>query len=89
MNKRALTGAVLATAVGLMFLAHPVMAQESSGSSQPAKVKCLGANDCKGKGSCKSTQNDCKGKNGCKGKGFVMTSTDQECTDKGGHVEKM
>ena len=58
MNKTAVTGAVLASAVGLMFLDHPVMAQESSGSSQQAKVKCLAANDCKGKGSCKSAQND-------------------------------
>jgi hypothetical protein len=88
-NKRVVKGALLASAVGLMFLAHPVMAQDSSGSMQQAKVKCLGANDCKGKSACKSTQNDCKGKNACKGKGFVPTSTEQECKDKGGHVENM
>ena len=88
MNNRAFTGAVLATAVGLMFLAKPIMAQESPSPSTQAQVKCLGANDCKGKGACKSAQNDCKGQNGCKGKGFVHTSTEKECTDKGGTVGK-
>lgn len=89
MTQRAVTGAILATAVGLMFLAHPVVAQESAGSSQPAKVKCVGANDCKGKSACKSANNDCKGKNACKSKGFSMTSTEQSCTDMGGRIEKM
>jgi hypothetical protein len=36
----------------------------------------------------KSAQNDCKGKNACKGKGFVETKSEQECTQKGGKVEK-
>ncbi len=89
MNKRIATGAVLAPAVGLMFLARPVLARESSTSGHQAQVKCVGANDCKGKSSCKSAQNDCKGQNSCKGKGFIETSTDKECTDKGGRVEKM
>jgi hypothetical protein len=72
-----------------MFLARPVFAQESSTSGHQAQVKCVGANDCKGKSSCKSAQNDCKGQNSCKGKGFIETSSEKECTDKGGRVEKM
>jgi hypothetical protein len=72
-----------------MFMARPLLAQESSGSPQPAQVKCLAGNDCKGKSSCKSAQNDCKGQNSCKSKGFVMTSSVKECTDKGGHTESM
>ncbi len=52
--------------------------------AQASKVKCVGANDCKGHSACKSAQNDCKGKNACKGKGFVVTSTEDECTGKGG-----
>jgi hypothetical protein len=28
---------------------------------------------------------ECKGQNDCKGKGFVMTSSAEECTQKGGH----
>ena len=30
---------------------------------------CVGKNDCKGKGGCKTASNACKGKNDCKGKG--------------------
>ena len=88
MNNRT-RGAILASAVATLFLATAAMAQEgspaSSGASAPS-VKCLGANSCKGQSSCKSAQNDCKGENGCKGKGFVMTSTPEECTQKGGHT---
>jgi hypothetical protein len=88
MNNRT-RGAILASAVATLFLATAAVAQEaapsSSGVSAPS-VKCVGANACKGQGSCKSAQNDCKGQNGCKGKGFVMTSTPEECTGKGGHA---
>ncbi len=89
MKKRTLTGAVLATAVGLMFMAQPLLAQDSMSSPEKAQVKCVGGNACKGKSSCKSAQNDCKGQNSCKGKGFVMTSSAKECTDLGGHAESM
>jgi hypothetical protein len=89
--KTAKTGAFLATAVGLMLMANVALAQENgttgSGTSpnvQTANVKCMGANSCKGNSSCKTAQNDCKGQNGCKGKGFVTTSSSQECTQKGG-----
>jgi uncharacterized membrane protein len=88
MNNRT-RGAILASAVATLFLATAAVAQEaapsSSGASAPS-VKCVGANACKGQSSCKSAQNDCKGQNGCKGKGFVMTSTPEECTEKGGHA---
>ena len=84
-------GAILASAVATLFLAGAAMAQDSgmapSGEAQAAKVKCVGANSCKGPGSCKSLQNDCKGQNGCKGKGFINTSTIEECSQKGGHPE--
>ena len=88
--KTAKTGAFLATAVGLMLMANVALAQENgatgseSPSAQTANVKCMGANSCKGNSSCKTAQNDCKGQNGCKGKGFVNTSSSQECTQKGG-----
>ena len=88
MNKR-IKGATLATAVAMLFIAGAARAQEgasspSSGASAPS-VKCVGGNSCKGQGACKSVQNDCKGENACKGKGFVMTSTPEACTQKGGH----
>lgn len=89
MNKKVFSGAALATTVGLMFLAHPVFAQGSPSSGQPAQVKCVGANDCKGKSACKTASSPGPGQNSCKGQGLAMTSTEQECTDKGGHVAKM
>jgi len=84
MDKFKLTGAVLATAVGLMFAAQPLLAQDSSS----AQVKCVGGNSCKGLSSCKNASNSCKGQNSCKGKGWVMTSSATECTQKGGTVAK-
>ena len=90
--KVAKTGAFLATAVGLMFMANVALAQENgaaAGSGAPttesAKVKCLGANSCKGQSSCKSAQNDCKGQNACKGKGWLKVSR-EECSARGGRV---
>ena len=35
-----------------------------------------------------SQKHGCKGQNACKGKGFVMSSTEKDCTDAGGKVEK-
>ena len=90
MNKRT-KGAILASAVGALFIAGAAFAQDSAPSggaqAQAASVKCVGANACKGQSSCKSTQNDCKGQNACKGKGFVATSSQDECTQKGGHPQ--
>jgi hypothetical protein len=57
------TGAFLATAVGLMFIANAAFAQDNAAGSgsasvaQTAKVKCMGANSCKGNSACKSAQN--------------------------------
>ena len=79
-------GAVLATIVGLMFAAQPVMAQDSGSSA--TSVKCIGGNSCKGQSACQNANNSCKGQNSCKGKGWVTTSSTQECTAKGGHAEK-
>ena len=84
MDRKALTGALLAAAVGAMFLSSPLFAQESSSSSQ-ANVKCVGANSCKGQSACKGGNHSCKGQNSCKGQGFVVTSTAKECNDKGGY----
>ncbi len=55
MDKLNLTGAVLATAVGLVFAAQPLLAAEGS----TAQVKCIGGNSCKGQSSCKSVSNSC------------------------------
>ena len=92
--KKSAKGAVIASAVAALFLAGAAFAQESgsapssSGSqAQNANVKCVGGNACKGQSSCKSAQNDCKGQNACKGKGYVMSASENECKQKGGHPE--
>jgi hypothetical protein len=84
-----ITGVALAAAVALMFVGN-AMADDSGGASGAAasQVKCVGGNACKGQSACKSAQSSCKGQNACKGKGFVMSSSEKDCTDAGGKVEK-
>ncbi len=85
--KRTTKGAVIAAAVGGLFLAsHPLFAADAKAPAKDAGVKCSGANACKGKGACGSAENSCKGKNGCKGKGWMMMKSEKECTGKGGKV---
>jgi hypothetical protein len=92
MDKSRLTGALLATAVGLLFTARPLPADQNQAnapdqSQSQAQLKCVGGNSCKGQSACMSAANSCKGRNACKGKGFVMTASASECTQKGGRVE--
>jgi hypothetical protein len=79
------TGTMLAAAAAAMFFAAPIV---TAGTAQAADVKCVGANACKGHGSCKSASNACKGQNACKGKGFTMTKTEQDCIKAGGKPDK-
>lgn len=85
MNKQ-VKGAVIAAAVAGLFLAGHVMAAEDGNKGEAAKVKCVGGNACKGKGSCATAEHSCAGENSCKGKGWIMTS-DADCKAKGGKVE--
>ena len=81
MNKK--QGAVIAAVVAGLVMGGNLIA--TTASAKIAKVKCMGANSCKGKGMCKSANNECKGHNECKGKGVMMT-TEKRCTAKGGSV---
>lgn len=83
-----ITGAVLATAVALMFVGNAMADDSSSAAGSQAQVKCVGGNACKGQSACKSAQSSCKGQNSCKGKGFVMSSSEKDCMAAGGKVEK-
>lgn len=75
-------GALVASAVAGMFAAAiPAVAHAKDGD----KVKCMGVNDCKGKGSCASAKSSCKGMNDCKGKG-VIDMTEKDCKAKKGTV---
>lgn len=85
MNKQ-VKGALIATAVaGLFFAGHAMAAEGGASGSEPAKVKCMGGNDCKGKGACGTSEHSCAGENSCKGKGWIMTS-EADCKAKGGKV---
>jgi hypothetical protein len=93
MDKGKLTGALLATAVGLLFAARPLPADQTQAkgpdqNQSQARLKCIGGNSCKGQSACMSATNSCKGQNSCKGRGFVMTVSASECTEKGGHIKK-
>ena len=87
MNKQ-IKGALIATAVAGLFVASHAFAAEGgeSGGGAAAKVKCVGGNDCKGKGACGGAGHSCAGENSCKGKGWIMTS-DADCKAKGGTVD--
>ena len=89
MDRKSITGAILATAVGAIFLSGAGFAQSSSNnSSTQSSVKCIGGNSCKGQSSCKNANNGCMGQNSCKGKGWIMTTSAKQCTDKGGKPRK-
>ena len=92
MKKSVISGAIRAGAVAIAFAAANVQAQDAGGSSttaQAAKVKCMGGNDCSGKSACKTASSPGPGQNSCKGQGYVVTSSDKECTDKGGKPQSM
>jgi uncharacterized membrane protein len=85
MNKSKVTGAMLATAVALIFAGNVQAADTSSPApAASSQVKCVGGNSCKGQSACQSAQSSCKGQNACKGKGYVITPTAKECVAAGG-----
>jgi hypothetical protein len=87
MVRRVVRGAAVATALGSLLASGLAYSAEKTGKTSEKTVKCVGVNDCKGKGSCKSAKNDCKGQNACKGQSFAEL-TAKECADKGGKVEQ-
>jgi hypothetical protein len=87
MDKLKITGALLATAVGLLFTTQPLIAENSQSQGQATQVKCVGGNSCKGQSDCASKANSCKGQNSCKGKGWISTSSSQQCEQRGGKPE--
>ena len=71
-----LANIALATAAAAFFAAGTI----STATAQEVKVKCYGANSCKGHSECKTAMNGCKGKNACKGKGF-QAMTEKACLE--------
>ncbi|HTE41063.1 MAG TPA: hypothetical protein VK629_09540 [Steroidobacteraceae bacterium] len=64
------SGIAMAAAAALMFSAAPLTAS----AADAAKVKCDGANSCKGKSACHTATSGCQGQNSCKGKGYLLLS---------------
>ena len=86
------TGTMIAIAAAGLFASacskkdDPAQAKPATTEKTAANIHCDGANDCKGRGSCKSTANACAGQNGCKGKSFIKTATEDDCKAQGGTV---
>ena len=78
-----LVGAALAAAAAALFVTSAPVLAADSGSA--VKVKCYGANACKGKAECKTSMNACKGHNECKGKGFSMME-EKACIERFGRT---
>jgi hypothetical protein len=85
-------GACVAMAAAGIVVANGAFAADEKKAAAPKAekktVKCMGNNECKGKGACGGDGHACAGKNECKGKGWTMTSTDADCTKGGGKVVK-
>lgn len=74
MNKKKITGTVLAIAAATAFTATPAMAKchhHHHHHHHVSMVKCLGVNGCRGMSSCQTANNACKGQNSCNHRGFV------------------
>lgn len=91
MNRRQMFGNAVAIAAATLVLANSAQAGDEKKADKKAadkKIKCLGGNECKGKGACGNADgtHNCGGKNECKGKGWSMVATAEECTKAGGKV---
>ena len=78
-----ISGMTLAVAAATVFAsgcASQGGSADSMADGSAVKVKCYGANACKGHAECQTAMNACKGQNECKGQGFTSVS-DKECID--------
>ncbi len=74
------TKMLLASAVaGLITLSTLGTAALAADKTDDGKIKCYGANSCKGSGACGGAGHSCAGKNACKGQGFVKTDDEASC----------
>jgi uncharacterized membrane protein len=86
-NRSRLTGVAIAATAATLFVAG---CANMGGGGQTAdsgsvKVKCYGANACKGQAECKTGMNNCKGQNACKGQGF-MNLSEKACVERLGRT---
>ncbi|HVN84567.1 MAG TPA: hypothetical protein VMW17_06960 [Candidatus Binatia bacterium] len=70
---------LLASAVAGLLAVGALAGTAQAAEEKGEKVKCYGANKCKGQGGCAGAGHACAGKNGCKGQSFVETDTKEAC----------
>lgn len=51
----------------------------NAANAEGEKVKCYGANKCKGEGACGGKGHSCAGENACKGQGWIHTESKEAC----------
>lgn len=80
---KTISGALVAVAAAGLFAAADL---HTAAAAEPAKVRCLGVNACKGKSECK-TAAALKGQNACKGHGLLFL-TKEQCKRRGGKIDE-
>jgi hypothetical protein len=79
--------AMLATVVAGLFGCAGTTPQPASPSGHASSgVKCLGINECKGHGECKTAGHPCGKHTPCKGQGYLTVASSGECQTRGGTV---
>ncbi|MBI1815409.1 MAG: hypothetical protein HYR72_10555 [Deltaproteobacteria bacterium] len=79
MATRSNTGKVLLASAVAGILALGAVGTVQAAEGEGAKVKCYGANKCKGQGGCAGAGHACAGKNACKGQGFSEVESKDAC----------
>lgn len=74
------TKVLMASAIaGMLTLSALGGTALAADKTEDGKVKCYGANTCKGTGACGGAGHSCAGKNACKGQGFVKADSEEAC----------
>lgn len=72
---------LLAAVAGLLAVGAVTTTAGAADEAKGGKVKCYGANKCKGSSACGTAGHGqgCAGKNACKGQGFVEADSAEAC----------
>lgn len=79
MATRRTSKGLMAAAIAGLLAAGALSGVAQAAEEKGEKVKCYGANKCKGQGACGGAGHSCAGKNACKGQGYVETDTKEAC----------
>ena len=73
------TKVLLASAVAGLLTLNAAGKALAADKTDDGKIKCYGANACKGHGACGGAGHACAGKNACKGQGFTKADSEEAC----------